>query len=68
MTPSLSPFGLEFYVVEEKYSNDDDDLFSNSKEGRCPLCLFDIITIRGGQWRFLSGGGETVFCCQGRLW
>ena len=27
------PIEMEFYVIDEEYSNDDDNLFSNSEEG-----------------------------------
>ena len=30
---NLLPIGLELYAIEEKYSNDEDDLFRNSEEG-----------------------------------
>ena len=31
--PNLSPIGLDLYVVEEEYLNDEDNLFSNSEAG-----------------------------------
>ena len=31
--PKLSPIGMELYVIDEAYLNDDNNLFSNYEEG-----------------------------------
>ena len=34
---NLSPIGIELYVNDEAYLNDDNNLFSNSEEGGWPF-------------------------------